>query len=178
MLLSAVLVPPDWVQEEIQTLATRLVPVVGELQQAAVRPFVLPITGFGNLTTPDARRVVETLEAALEDVEVQPLVRFAGPMITADGVVRLGMAGEVDELLDLGRSVPTALGRLRLYVDRRGFWPGLTLGRTTALPSALEGLRAWAGSDWRASTVSILRNGDAATVHAELAVGSATRLAR
>lgn len=177
MLLSAALVPPDWAQEEVQALTTRLVSMVGELQEGAARPFVLPITGFGNLTTPEAKRVVETLEAALEAVEDQPLVRFEGPMITSGGVVRLGMAGEVDQLLDLARSVPAAVGRLRLYVDRRGFWPGLTLGRTTAPPAAVEGLRAWVGSDWRASTVSILRNGNVATVHAELAVGSATRLA-
>lgn len=178
MLLNAAFVPPDWVQEELVALTTRLVPVLGGIEDLAVRPFLLPITGFGNLTTPDAGRVVGALAAALTELEdPAPLVRFSTPTITPGGDIRIGLSGEVERLGELARFVPVAAARLRLYVDRRRFWPGLTLGRTGAPTAALDGLADWVGSDWRAETVSILRRVAAGvTVHAEIGIGASSRL--
>jgi 2'-5' RNA ligase len=174
MMLNAALVPPDWVQEEVDLLTTRVASILGGLEDVAVRPYLLPITGFGNLTSFDARRVLEALVAALGDVREPPMIRFSAPTIAPDGTVRLGISGDVDALADLAGFVPMAVERLRLYVDRRRFWPGLTIGRTDAPASSLDGLRGWIGSDWRASTLSLLRHWDATTAHAEVTVGTGT----
>lgn len=177
MLLHAVFIPPDQVQDEIDSLMGQVSSALGGLDEGAARPFRLPVTGFGNLTNPDATRVVQALDSVLAEFHQPPVIRFSTLTIASDGAVRLGMAGDVDEFVELARHVPKAVERLHLYVDRRQFWPGLVLGRTSAPPAALGDLGAWIGSEWQVSSVAILRRlGDSSFVHADVQIGTAALL--
>lgn len=169
--LSAAITPPREAQQELARLCDAVMAALGGLDDPLVGPVRLPITGFGNVTTPDAGRLVAALAEAVQVVDEALVVRFSGVAVAPDGTVRVGMGGDVDALVELARFVPIVVQRLRLYTDRRRFWPGVVLGRTTADPAALGDLGEWEGSDWAVPAISILRrSGDELVSHVEAAL--------
>ena len=116
----------------------------------------LPITGFGNLTTTDAHRVIEVIkEAAAEWPELT--ARFAGGTaldFPGDWSVWARLEGDVDGLMALARSVPQSVERLGFFVDRRMFRPMLSVATVTRettgpfLQQVVDALDAFRGEEW------------------------------
>ena len=118
----------------------------------------LPITGFGNLTTNDARRLVDTLREAAAGWSA-PHVRFAGGAALdypGDWSVWAKLDGDVDALSAMARAVTQSVERLGYFVDRRQFRPMLSVATVTPattgpfLESVVGALDTFRGDEWTA----------------------------
>jgi 2'-5' RNA ligase len=152
-----------------------------ELTVPSVDRMYLPLTGFGNVTLGDSVQLVEALrtEAA---TWTPPTVHLAGGTaleFRGDESVWAKIAGDVDGLQMIGRTVPQVVQRLGFFVDRRQFRPWLAVGTITEATTApyLEGvvarLEAFSGRPWVIDTVTVMRRvpekgPDAFEVHEEL----------
>ena len=130
------------------------VPVM--LEHVPVDEMRLPVTGFGNLTIPDAQRVSEVIrEAAAEWAPAT--VRLAGGAALEfpdDWSVWARIEGDLDGLMTIGRGVPHAVERLGFFVDRRTFRPMLSVATVTRqttgpfLQDVVDALEAFRGEEW------------------------------
>ena len=169
MFLFAAVVPPESVREWVSAAvdaAGGAGPAGNELERVPVEAMRMPITGFGNLALPEVRRLSATLRATVREWEAAPLVRFSGATALEwpeDRSVWLKLQGEVDELTQIARSIPSAVRNLGLLVDRRRFRPWLEVGSITPFTTAeyLEHLVAELdrseGPEWRLPAISLLR---------------------
>jgi hypothetical protein len=126
------------------------------LDHVPVADMQLPITGFGNLTMHDARRVVDSLREAAADWPAST-VRFAGGTaldFPGDWSVWAKLDGDVDELGVAARGVPQSVERLGFFVDRRMFRPMLSVATVTTattgpyLQEVVDALEAFRGDEW------------------------------
>jgi len=136
-------------------------PAPAMLEHVPVADMLLPITGFGNLTTNDAHKVADTIRAAATGW-VAPTVSFAGGTaldFPGDWSVWARLVGDVDALMTCARGVPQCVEGLGFFVDRRQFRPMLSVATVTpattgpfleAVVDALEGFR---GEPWTADIV-------------------------
>lgn len=163
MLLSTAFVAPEEVRAELAELTDLVgyvVPRLGRLPRPDGR---LPITGFGNMSVEQSRRLVGLLEELVVGWGPLPRVRFARPDVTLRGDVVLGLTGEVEGLVSMARSVPVEARKLGMYVDRRMFWPGLSLGEVpgdvplTGVGERLRELAGWEGREWSVPGIALLR---------------------
>jgi 2'-5' RNA ligase len=126
------------------------------LEHVPVERLHLPITGFGNLTTNDAHRLVEAVREAAAGWTA-PTVRFAGGTaldFPGDWSVWAKLEGDVDELMAVTRGVPQSVERLGYFVDRRQFRPMLSVATVTPattgpfLEEVVGALDAFRGEEW------------------------------
>jgi len=116
----------------------------------------LPLTGFGNLTTSDSRRLAETLQEAAGAWSA-PRVWFAGGAaldFPGDWSVWAKLDGDVDALAALARGVNQSVERLGYFVDRRQFRPMMSIATVTPtttgpfLETVVGALDAFRGEEW------------------------------
>ena len=116
----------------------------------------LPITGFGNLTTTDARRVAEVVTAAAAGWTA-PTVRFAGGTaldFPGDWSVWAKLDGDLSSLATVARGVTQGVESLGFFVDRRQFRPMLSVATVTPattgpfLQAVVDALEAFRGDEW------------------------------
>ena len=131
----------------------------------------LPIAGFGNVTMGDAIKVAGALQEQAEGWP-RPTVHFAGAAVQEfhdRRYVALTMAGEVDELQSVARSVTQCVQRKGFRFDRRKFQPLLavvtigenaTAAQVMGFLNALEGLRS---EPWTVDHVSVQKRSFDAT---------------
>jgi 2'-5' RNA ligase len=128
------------------------------LEHVPVERMQLPITGFGNVTTNDAHRIVEAVREAAAGWTA-PTVRFAGGTaldFPGDWSVWAKLEGDVDELMTVTRGVPQSVERLGYFVDRRQFRPMLSVATVTPattgpfLEELVAALDAFRGDEWTA----------------------------
>ena len=126
------------------------------LEHVPVDLMLFPITGFGNVTTNDAHRLVEAIKEAAAGWTA-PTVRFAGGTALdypGDWSVWAKLEGEVEELMTIGRGVPQSVERLGYFVDRRQFRPMLSVATVTPattgpfLEQVVGALDAFRGEEW------------------------------
>ena len=126
------------------------------LEHVPVEQMRFPITGFGNLTTHDVNRLVETLTETAAGWPA-PTVRFAGGTaldFPGDWSVWAKLGGEVDALATIARGVPQCVERLGFFLDRRQFRPMLSVATVTTattgpfLEEVVGALEAFQGEDW------------------------------
>jgi 2'-5' RNA ligase len=119
---------------------------------------VLPITGFGNLTTNDARRLVETLREAAAGWSV-PRLRLAGGAALdypGDWSVWARLEGDLEAVAAIAQGVTQTVERLGYFVDRRQFRPMLSVATVTPattgpfVQSVVDALEAFRGEEWTA----------------------------
>jgi 2'-5' RNA ligase len=126
------------------------------LEHVPVERLNMPITGFGNLTSSDAHRLVGVLREAAAGWVV-PVVRFAGGAaldFPGDWSVWAKVEGDVDELMTVTRAVPQSVERLGFFLDRRQFRPMLSVATVTPattgpfLEEVVGALDAFRGDEW------------------------------
>jgi hypothetical protein len=151
---------------------------VSMLERLPVDRLLLPITGFGNLTTHDADRVAEVIASAAVDWHA-PKVRFAGGTaldFPGDWSVWAKLAGDVDALCDIALGVTKCVETLGFFVDRRQFRPMLSVATVTPattgpyLEALVAALDAFEGKTWTVAvslTKETLVGGVAATIELE-----------
>jgi 2'-5' RNA ligase len=154
------------------------------LEHVPVGQMHLPITGFGNLTTNDVRRLVDALREAASGWET-PIVRFSGGTaldFPGDWSVWAKLDGDIDALMNVGRGVPQSVERLGYFVDRRQFRPMVSVATVTPattgpfLEQVVAALDAFRGEEWTpeiALTKDVFVDGRAETTEFErIPIGS------
>ncbi|MCW2857841.1 MAG: hypothetical protein JWR52_3456 [Marmoricola sp.] len=137
----------------VQVPTAPLEPALEDIPMASLR---LPITGFGNLTSADARRITETIAASAAQW-TPPTVCFTGGAaleFPGDRSVWARLDGDLDALSEIARGVPHSVERLGFFVDRRVFRPMLSIATVTNatiaadLETVVTALDAFRGQDW------------------------------
>jgi 2'-5' RNA ligase len=126
------------------------------LEHVPVDDMRLPVTGFGNLTTHDAHRIVGAIKEAA--AQWPPLtVRFSGGTaldFPDDWSVWARLDGDIEALMAMARSVPQSVEPLGFFVDRRMFRPMLSVATVTPettgpyLQDVVDALEAFRGEEW------------------------------
>jgi 2'-5' RNA ligase len=133
------------------------------LEPVAVEQLRLPITGFGNLTATDSRRMFDALTRAAAGWD-RPTVHFGGGgalEFPGDRAVWARVEGDVEALMTIARGVTSAVEKLGLFVDRRVFRPMLAVATVTTsttgpdLEAVVGALEAFRGQDWVVDAVLI-----------------------
>jgi len=126
------------------------------LEHVPVGRLVLPITGFGNLTTNDSNRLVDVLTSAAAGWPA-PTVRFAGGTaldFPGDWSVWAKLDGDLDAVGAIARGVTQSVESLGFFVDRRQFRPMLSVATVTPattgpfLQAVVDALEAFRGEEW------------------------------
>ena len=129
------------------------------LEHVPVERMVVPITGFGNLTTHDAHRVADAIAAEAEGWAPAAVSLAGGTALDfpGDWSVWARLAGDVEAFSAAARGVVQCVERLGFFVDRRQYRPMLSVATVTpattgpylqAVVDALEGFR---GEEWAAA---------------------------
>jgi RNA 2',3'-cyclic 3'-phosphodiesterase len=128
----------------------------------------LLITHFGNVTQGDSVHLANALRADVATWN-RPRVHFAGaaalewPGDESVWAKLDGDAGDLDDLMAIGRGVPQVVQRLGFFVDRRKFRPWLAVGTITPATTApylerlVEALDAFRGQEWTVESVSLMQ---------------------
>jgi 2'-5' RNA ligase len=129
------------------------------LEQVPFERMHFPITGFGNLTTGDSRRLLGAISKAAADWAA-PTVRLAGGTaldFPGDWSVWARAEGDVDALGAVARGVTQSVQALGFFVDRRQFRPMLSVATVTPattgpfLESVVNALATFRSEDWTAA---------------------------
>ena len=140
-------------------------PLGDELELISAEQMNLPITGFGNVTPGDARRLTEAISAAAA-TWASPTVCFTGGTALetpGDRSVWVGLEGDVAELMSVGRGVTQSVEPLGFFVDRRKFRPSMAVATVTEhtttpyLQSVLDALDAFRGQPWAVEDVLLTK---------------------
>jgi 2'-5' RNA ligase len=136
-----------------------------ELEFIPAEQMNLPITGFGNVTTGDARRLTEVIGAAASTWP-RPTVCFTrGTAVETPGdrSVWAGLDGDVAALMTIAKGVTQSVEPLGFFVDRRKFRPAMAVATVTEhttteyLQSVLDALDAFRGQLWTVEYVLLTR---------------------
>jgi 2'-5' RNA ligase len=166
MRMSAALVPPPPVLEDLSAVVLSVRGSDRQLEAVPAELVSLPLGNFGNVGLADRM----DLEAVLKE-EVSrwaPLeLRFRGASALVepgDDSVWAELDGDLDQLNALGSAVPRAVQRLGFLIDRRSFRTRVRIGRITTetgvdyLERLLARLEGYVGPAWTAHHVSLLRH--------------------
>jgi hypothetical protein len=136
-----------------------------ELDLIAPAAMNLPIAGFGNVTSGDAARLVDTMKNAAAHWAV-PTVWFAGGgalEFPDDRSVWAKLDGDVDALVSVARGIVESVASRGFFVDRRRFRPWLAVATITEstsatyLERAVAALDAYRGEPWTVAWVSVTK---------------------
>lgn len=126
---------------------------------------IIPVVRFGNLTTADARRVVDAITAV--SVEWAPVsVQFERVVFgstDAPRSVQAILGGEVTGLDTIARAVTSRAADLNFYLDRRLFHAQLEVATMTEsttdddLAGLTESMHDFCGRTWTVDHVSVLK---------------------
>ena len=136
-----------------------------ELSFVTAEQMYLPVTGFGNVTLGDSVQLAKSLRAEAAGWP-RPTVHVQGATaleFKGDESVWAKLAGDVDELMTIGRGVPQVVQRLGFFVDRRAFRPWLsvaTITDTTTAPyleAVVGALDGYSSAPWTVEHLSLMR---------------------
>ena len=136
-----------------------------ELELISAEQMNLPITGFGNVTTGDARRLEEAISAEAA-TWTPPTMWFTGGTAVEnpnDRSVWAGLEGDVAALMSVARGVTQSVEPLGFFVDRRKFRPSMAVATVTEhtttpyLQSILDALDAFRSEPWTVEHVLLTR---------------------
>jgi hypothetical protein len=139
--------------------------VADELELISADQLSLPVTGFGNVTSADARRLAQVVSAEAATWS-RPTLYFTGGTALetpGDRSVWVGLEGDVAALMAVGRGVTQSVEPLGFFVDRRKFRPAMAVATITEhttteyLQSVLDALDAFRGEPWTVEYVSLTR---------------------
>jgi 2'-5' RNA ligase len=137
---------------------------VHELDLVPIQRMNLPVTGFGNVTSGDARKLTEALNEAAA-TWTRPTVLFAGGgalEFPDDRSIWAKLDGDIGPLMTVASGVTQSVERLGFFVDRRKFRPSLSVatitGQTTApyLERVVAAFDAFRGEAWTVEYVSLV----------------------
>lgn len=157
MLLHAAFFPPREAAEELADLVRSVPGRPEEFAPVAVDDMHVHVTSFGNLARADAARLIEHLNEAAQGWSPPPRLKMAGCLALAapgDLTVSAPLAGDVDHLVTIARSIPDVVQALGLHVDRRRFKAQVPVGSVTAdtslpyLERLVATLEAYTGPTW------------------------------
>lgn len=163
--LSAAMIPPQSAVDELAALVRSVSDDERQFEAVPAGWMHLPVTRFGNVTSGEVSRIVEALRQAAAEW-TPPRLRFAGAVALewpGGEEMRAALSGDVDGLTAIARQVPTAVEKLGLFVDRRGFRPWVSVGRVTAtttlpfLTRVVETVGAYSGPEWWMTHLSVVR---------------------
>jgi hypothetical protein len=166
MRVTVAIVPPEHVLDDVEAALSRTPAPPGEFDRAARGSLVIPVFSLGNVTRPEASAVAEFLHAELDRSRPPPQVRFAGVWAleaVGDPTIGLPLAGEVDRVEELVRTLWDLVTLRGYFVDRRRWAPRLTIGSVTATTSLpfLERLVADLGDhatpSWSLASIAFVR---------------------
>lgn len=160
-MMSTAVVPPEGVLEQLCVLGASL-SAIGISPVPPEEMYVL-LARFGNLTEDQVPRLADALANGLADSPVAT-VGFAPPRLVDGQDVFVELTGEVDVVAGLARVVPKIAEKVRLYVDRRIFRPGIVVasvdpadGRPLVAERVTYAGARWASDPWLAEGVSLVR---------------------
>jgi 2'-5' RNA ligase len=164
--VTVAIVPPEPVLDHVEAALARSPVPPGEFEPVARGSLMIPVFSLGNVTRPEASAVAEFLHAELDRSRPPPQVHFEGVLaLEAEGDLTVGLplAGDVDRVNELARSMWDLVMVRGYFVDRRRWAPRLTVGSVTASTSLpfLERLVADLGQHasppWPVSSIVFVR---------------------
>lgn len=138
MRIVVAIVPPEHVINDVVAALGRTPAPPGELDRIGRGSLMIPVFTLGNVTRPEAGAVAELLRTELDRSRPPPQVRLAGvSALETEGDLTVGipLAGEVDRVNELARSMWDLVTVRGYFVDRRRWAPRLTIGSITATTS-------------------------------------------
>lgn len=165
MRLSAALVPPPLVLDDLAAVVRSVRGAQTQLDLLPSELVHIPLGRFGNVGLADRTALQEGLK---EEVAYwAPLqLRFKGGSALVDpgdDSVWAELDGDLEQLVAMGTVIPRVVQRLGFLIDRREFRTRVRVGRITAdttvpfLEKLLARLDGYAGPAWTAHHVSLLR---------------------
>ena len=136
-----------------------------ELDLIAPAAMTLPIAGFGNVTSGDATRLVDTMKNAAIHWAA-PTVWLAGGgalEFPDDRCVWAKLDGDVDDLVAVAHGIIESVASRGFFVDRRRFRPWLAVATITESTSAatlervVATLEEFRGEPWTVAWVSVTK---------------------
>jgi hypothetical protein len=173
--VTVAIVPPEPVLDHVETVLARTPVPPGELERVTRGSLMVPVFSLGNVTRPEASAVADFVHTELDRSHPAPQVWLEGVWALeteGDQTVGLPLAGDVDRVSELARTLGDLVMVRGYFVDRRRWAARLTIGSvtpTTSLPF-LERLVADLGAQtspaWPVSSIVFVRrrfDGDADT---------------
>jgi 2'-5' RNA ligase len=179
VLVTVAIIPPKHVIDHVEAAMARTPVPPGEFNLVARGALMIPVLSLGNVARPEVGPVADFISDQLDRSRPPAQVKFAGVWALepeGDPTVGLPLAGEVDQVGALVRSLWDLVSMRGYFVDRRSWAPRLTLGSVTATTSLpfLEHLVAdldtYASPVWTVSSVAFVRPRFDATMSAPLEV--------
>jgi 2'-5' RNA ligase len=164
--VTVAIVPPETVLDHVEAAFARTPVPPGEFERVAHGSLMIPVFSLGNVTRPEASAVAAFLLTELDRSRPPPRVRLDGVWaLEAEGdrTVGLPLAGDVDQVNEIVRSLWDLVVVRGYFVDRRRWAPRLTVGSVTATTSLpfLERLVAELGAHssptWAVSSILFVR---------------------
>ena len=166
MRLSAALVPPPLVLEDLSAVVRSVRGAETQLEPVPTELLHIPLGRFGNVGLSDR---VALWELLTEEVSCwAPLqLRFRGGAALVDAgddSVWAELDGDLEQLVAMGTVIPRVVQRLGFLIDRRTFRTRVRVGRITTetgvdfLERLLARLDGYAGPAWTTHHVSLLRH--------------------
>ncbi|MGG5258999.1 2'-5' RNA ligase family protein [Phycicoccus avicenniae] len=166
MILFLALVPPPGVADALAEVVSRVPYGPDEFHGLHRSELLLRVAGLGSMATPEVASVVRAVRDGLPRGMAPPHVWLDGAWALEsekDPSIGARVAGDVDALNTLVRTLPTAVQAHGLYLDRRAFLPRLSVGTITAntglgfierLVGELAGFRT---EPWDITSVEVVR---------------------
>jgi len=166
MRMSAALVPPPPVLEDLAAVVRSVRGHEAQLEPVSADLMRLPLGNFGNVGLVDRMALEEALSEEVS--RWAPLqLRFRGGSALVDpgdDSVWAEMTGDLDQLTAMGTVIPRVVQRLGFLIDRRSFRTRMRVGRITPTTSVeflerlLSRLNGYSGPAWTCHHVSLLRH--------------------
>ena len=166
MHVTVAIIPPEHVLDDVEAALARTPAPPGEFDRVPRGSLMIPVFSLGNVTRPEAASVAELLDAELDHSLPPAQVRLAGVWaLEADGDLTVGLplAGEVDRVNELARTMWDLVTLRGYFVDRRRWAPRLTIGSVTATTSLpflerlVADLTAHSSPSWPLSEILFVR---------------------
>ncbi len=165
MRLSAALLPPGSVLEDLAAVVRSVRGSDVELYPVPPEEMLLPLAHFGNVGLTDRMALREVMEE--EVARWAPLeLRFrGGSALVDDGddSVWAQLDGDIEQMVAMGTVIPRVVQRLGFLIDRRVFRTRVRVARITPattvefLERLLARLEGYSGPAWTAHDVVLLR---------------------
>jgi 2'-5' RNA ligase len=165
MQLSAALVPPPLVLEDLAAAVRAVRGGDTQLDMVPTESMHLPLGNFGNVGLADRTALQEALtEEVARWAPLQLRVHGGSALVdTGDDSVWAHLDGDLEQLVAMGTVLPRVVQRLGFLIDRRTFRTRIRVGRITGattlqyLERVLARLDGYTGPAWTAHHVSLLR---------------------
>lgn len=165
MRLSAALVPPEAVREDLATVVRSVRAKPSEIRLLPAHSLYVWVANFGNVSHTDAQKLKAALATRVSELQPPHLWVAGGTALDSerDDSVWADLQGDVDTVDELVRLMPQIVRRLGFPVDRRGIRSKIRLGRITGdttveyLQRVLDHLATYEGPSWTCRELTLMR---------------------